>query len=257
MSNATDVAGSGARDERHVFAAHRREHAVVRMNRRAAERRNRHALLAPFVRADEPEQFAQRHHRRRAARPVRFLARGAHVGRAAQRNRVVAVERDQQHAERACALRLRETVQVECLDARGGLRLLRLALDAPRHRLHELARILEIALPDERGALAREAIGGVGRQAVVGGHRALRRRYAGFGAPAHGMIDAVGVGPVENGEIGHASSATVGFRAADIRRADDTIPRFAPCGKAGTARCGRVTMHPSPASRAGAAYPRR
>lgn len=200
-----------ARDEVDVFAAHRREHAIVRVDRRAAERRNRYALLAPLMRADETEQFAQRHDRRRAAGAIRLLAGGTHVGRTAQRDRVVGVERDQQHPERARTLRLRETMQVECVDAGRGFRLLRLALDTARHRLHELARILEITLPDERGALASKAVSRVGGKTIVGGHRTLGRRHAGFGAPAHGMIGAVGVGPVENGEIGHANSVTVGI----------------------------------------------
>lgn len=231
-----------ARDELDVFAAHRREHAVVRMDRRAAERRDRHALLAPLVRADEAEQFAQRHDRRHTAGAVRLLAGRPHVGRAAQRDRVIGVQRDQQHAERAGALRLRETMQVERIDAGRGFRLLRFAFDTARHRLQELARILEVALPDERGALASETVGRIGREAVVGGHRALRRLHAGFGTPAHGMIDAVGVGPVEKGEIGHANSVRLASTAARIHRADHTIPRFARPGKTGAATAAR--RHP-------------
>ena len=87
MSKASSCrAGSGASATRsHVFAAHRREHAVVRMDARA-ERRDLDALLAPLVRADQAEQFAQRDHRGLAAGTVGFRAGLPHVGRAPQRD---------------------------------------------------------------------------------------------------------------------------------------------------------------------------
>ena len=48
-------------------------------------------------------------------------------------------------------------------------------VDAARHRLQQLARVLEIAAPEHRRAFAGEAIGGIGGHPVVADHDALRR----------------------------------------------------------------------------------
>ena len=105
------------RDEVHVLAAHRREDAVVRMDA-AAGRGDLDALAPPFVRADEAQQLAQRHDGRFVRGSVGLAARLLQVGRPAQADAVVRIELDEQHAERARALRTRLPVEVE----RGGHR---------------------------------------------------------------------------------------------------------------------------------------
>ena len=83
-------------------------------------------------------------------------------------------------------------VQIEDIDGRRRgrvgvlcrlLRLARLVVDAPRDRLQQLARVLEIAAPEDRGTLAGQAVGGIGGHLVIAGHDALRRRIAAFRAP--------------------------------------------------------------------------
>ena len=99
-------------DQVDVFAANRREHPVVGMDA-AADRRDLDALAAPLVRADETQQLPQRDDRGPVTGAVGLLAGLPDVGRASQRDAVVLVERDQQHAQRACALRLGLAVQIE------------------------------------------------------------------------------------------------------------------------------------------------
>jgi hypothetical protein len=101
---------------------------------------------------------------------------------------------------RACALRLRLPVQDERVERRGCA-LGRLALETARHGLQQLARVLEVAAPQQRGAFACEAVGGIGRRVMVGEHDAFRRRHARFGAPAR-RLPTVGLGPVDRRKRG-------------------------------------------------------
>jgi hypothetical protein len=99
------------RDQVEVLAAHRREHAVVRVDavgRRRPERRHLHALLAPFMRAHQPEHS-------RSATTQGWPSGGpqasahARAGRApGAADAVVAADFDHHHAEhpRAAPLRL-------------------------------------------------------------------------------------------------------------------------------------------------------
>ena len=120
-------------------------------------------------------------------RAVGFRAGLPDVGRAPQRDAVVRVERDQQHAERARALRPRLAMQMEGFGGRWAtslgrgrlFRLARRAVGAARQRRQHLPRVLEVAAPQQRRALAREAVRVVGRHAVVGD----RPRASGGGAP--------------------------------------------------------------------------
>ena len=77
------------------------------------EHRNFHPFLAPFMSTDHALQLAQRHHIGVVGRPAGFLAGSAHIGRAAQRQLVAGLERQQQHAQRAGALRLGLPGQME------------------------------------------------------------------------------------------------------------------------------------------------
>jgi hypothetical protein len=136
------------RDQIHILAAHRREHAVVRMDARL-QCGNFHALLAPLVRADQAEQFPQRSHIGFVRNAVGFLAGQMHIGSAAQRNTMPRLERQQQHPQRAGALRLCLAMQVKGFGGRAGrrARLLGLALDTACQCLQQLACILVIAAP--------------------------------------------------------------------------------------------------------------
>ena len=179
-----------------VFAAQRREHAVVRVDavtRRGAQGGDLHALLAPFMRADHAQQLTQRDHTGRAIGRAPGLGAGlAPVGRAAQGDGVVASYRYQQRAQRARALRLRLAVQVKALGRGGPGQLLRglggclgvLAVGAAHQGLQQLARILEVAAPQQGRALAGQAVGAVGAQRVVGRLHAGGRGGATLGAPA-------------------------------------------------------------------------
>src|SRR3990170_5958913 len=73
----------------------------------------------------------------------------------------------------------------------------RTTVNAPRQRLQQLARILEVPSPQQRSALAGEVIGGVGRRAVVGDDDAPGGRHAALGAPT-GRADFAGLGPADD-----------------------------------------------------------
>ena len=147
------------------------------------------------MRADQTKQFTQRDDGRGVARAVSLRAGVAHVGGSAQRDRVIRIQWNQQHAERAGALRLRLPVQVERIDGRGGFlaRLAGFAIRAAGHGLQQLARVLEVALPEQCRAFAGEAIGRISGGAIIRDDHALGRRVAGFGAPDGGM-DGVAAG---------------------------------------------------------------
>jgi hypothetical protein len=100
---------------------------------------------------------------------------------------VIRIEGQQQHAQRAGALRLGQAIAVEILGrdhaVRGGLA--RFAVDAPRHGLQQLARILEITAPQQRRAFAarRKAASAVIRSSATttrrgGGRPARDRQHA-------------------------------------------------------------------------------
>src|SRR5579862_1016990 len=80
--------------------------------------------------------------------------------------------------------------------------LVRLAVGATRQRQQHLARVLEIAPPQERGALAREAIRIVSRDVVIGDDHVLGRRPA-FRAP-EGRARLAVLGPVNRRLRAHA-----------------------------------------------------
>ena len=102
-----------------VLAAHRRKHAVVRVDA-LAERRDIDALLAPLVGADHAEQFAQRDHRGLPAAHAPYASAQAslHIRRAPQGNTVIRLQRQQQHAQGAGALGLGLAMKIEGLDWR-------------------------------------------------------------------------------------------------------------------------------------------
>ena len=203
-----------------VLAAQRREDAVVGVDavvRRRAQRHHRHALLAPFKGADQAQQLAQRGHRSRAVGRAPGLGAGQpHVGRAAQRDAVVAVERDQDLRQHARALRLRLAVAVKgcarrfdshrrrrrCRGAAGLAP--RHAVGAPRQRQQQQAGVLEVAAPEQPTAFAGQPVGDVSSGGVVGQHHACRWRRGAFAAPAR-VVGLVVLGPADQGVIGHAA----------------------------------------------------
>src|SRR5215831_1366899 len=159
------------------------------MNARA-QSRYLYTLLAPLMRTDQAQQLAQRCDTRLTAGAPGFDARQPRVGRAVERNPVIGVERNKQHRERVRALRLRLALAVKGRAWRGiGWRLLARhparTVYAPLQRLQHLARILEIADPQEPRATAREAIGRIGSHGVVGDDHTLGRRRAALRSPPH------------------------------------------------------------------------
>ena len=181
---------------------------------------NVHALFAPLVRADEPQQLAQRRHIRFGGRAVGFQAGLLHIGRAAQRNGVVGVEGNQQHAQNVCALPLLLAVPVESL--RRGVWLCacfasawRLAIQPTHQGLQQMPGVLKVALPQERGAFTGQLVGPVGGHAVVGQHHTLVRGEGGFRAPQGPLCGVVGVGPVKVGGGIHAGGSVAGTHLPD------------------------------------------
>ena len=59
-----------------------------------------------------------------------------------------------------------------------------LSIYAARHRLQQLARVLEVAPPQDRSAFAREVVGGVGGHRVIAEDDPFRRGRAALGTPA-------------------------------------------------------------------------
>ena len=210
--------GRGQRRGDHQFdvvIAHRRKHAVVRMYA-SGQGRNVHAFFAPFMGTDQTEQFAQRSHRGGCFRigcAIGFTAGQPHVGCARQRHAVVCVERNQQHAQHARALRTGLTIQMKGLRKRhrwrhhrrtaaGDACRARLAIGARGQCVQQLARVVEVAAPQQRGAFAGMVIGGVGRHAIVGDDDLLVRRRAAFRTPAC-RTGGAGFVPVQDGMCVH------------------------------------------------------
>lgn len=211
----------------HILAAGRGEDAVMRVDTVAAERRDLDALPAPFVGADEREEFAQRDEgggRVRAlgavcgfrggglAGAVRPGAGLADVGGAMQRDGEGRVERNQQHAQDAGAVILGRAVHMERLGGIGGRRLARAAVDAAGQRRQQLAGVVEVAAPQQRGALAGEFVGVVGLRPVVRDDDAAGWRGAILGAPTGGT-GLVGLGPFDDRRLVHRNVPRVWVRA--------------------------------------------
>lgn len=77
------------------------------------------------------------------------------------------------------------SVKMEGLSRRRA-RFGRIAVGSSRHRIQQLLRILEVALPEQRRTLAGQAIGCVGCHAVVGDGHACGRWRSPLRAPARG-----------------------------------------------------------------------
>ena len=81
--------------------------------------------------------------------------------------------------------------------------LARPAVGATRQRKQHLARVLEITPPQQRGALAREAIRIVGRDVVIGDDHVPGRRHPALRAPAR-RARLTALGPVNDRVRAHA-----------------------------------------------------
>ena len=198
-----------------IFASDRRKHAVMRVNavaRRFAQHGNFDARFAPFVCPDNAQQLAQRDDGGlTGGRPPGLGNGGAPVGRAAQGDRVIGLQGDEQRAQGARALRLRLAVQVETLlrarsrrlRYRTGRRFGRLVVRAACQCLQQLAGVLEVAPPQHPSAGARQAVGAVGAQGVVRQFHAARRAHPGLTVPGGTGSHSLGSGP-RNGGCGVA-----------------------------------------------------
>ena len=166
---------------------------------RAPSAANLDALLAPLVRADQAEHLTQRHHRR-LRRAARTLPRRRRCTSGARRSGIAYCSSSGSssiasvRARCDCASRCRLKVSI----GEGGgvssaffFAFFGLCFDTARDRLQQLARVLEIAAPQDRRAFARQAIGRIGGHLVVADHDALRRRVAAFRAPARRAAFAV------------------------------------------------------------------
>ena len=124
------------------------------------------AVFAPFVRADQAQQAAQRDHPALAIRGAPgFAAGGLHAGGAMQGDVVGAVDFDQQLTQHARAQGLRLSVGNEgrarvhgrlwgsAALASGGI------VQTRRHALQQLARLGVAAAPEQTGARTGQAMG--------------------------------------------------------------------------------------------------
>ena len=189
------------------------------------QHRHGHALLAPLIGADHAQQLAQRHRLHTgitAGRTPGLGAGFAPVGCTAQLHAVIGLQRHQQAVQHPRALPLGLAVQVEGLGradrlrARARLapacglagrlarglagRLARGLVQAALERIQQVPRVLEVSLPQQGRALARQAVGGIGGQGVVRHHHAARRGQAAFTAPSSLVVNALVV-PVQHGNF--------------------------------------------------------
>ena len=85
---------------------------------------------------------------------------------------MVGSERDEQHPQRSCPLRLRHAMQMKRFGGSAGrffqlARAARFVIEAPRHRLQQLPGILKVAAPQQCGAFTGQVIRGIGGQRIV------------------------------------------------------------------------------------------
>ena len=228
VDRAADRGGIGRqrrrRDEVEVLAAHRREDAVVRVDARA-ERRDRHASAAPLVRADHAEQFAQRDHRAAGTEPPEADAVGAapdpagpyasaqalgQLWRAAERHGVVGVQRNEQQAQQPGPVKALFAVLPERQGEVAGRAPVAL-VDAAAQRTEQLACGLEVAAPEQGGAVAHQPERLVGRELLVGDDDVLRNGPAALRTPSRPVLDAT-LGPAHRGGQGSARRCGHGCR---------------------------------------------
>ncbi len=74
---------------------------------------------------------------------------------------------------------------------RRFLLLFRLVVDLARHCLQHLARVLEVAAPENGNVFAGKTICVAGHHLVIADHDALRRLVAAFRSPAGGAVFAI------------------------------------------------------------------
>ena len=200
--------------QRHIFTAHWGENAVTGKDavvRCTAQGLDFDAFFVPFVRADHAQQFAQRGDCVGLAldRPPGLQAGLTQVRCAAQRNGAVGIQRNQQHRQRACALRLGLPMQMESLlwcDGRGflrarfGARFARFdgGVGTAHHGLQQQACVLKVTAPHHARAFAGQAVGRVGVQGVVGNDHAFGWRCVALRAP-QGMAFGALFGPAQAG----------------------------------------------------------
>ena len=206
------------RDQRQVLATHWRKHAVMRVDVRALQGGQRHALLAPLVRANQALQAAQREHARLSVGRAPGLGAGLdHLGCARQCDAVGPVKLDQQLTQHAHAQGLGLAVAGKALGdvGRGGFGLLalRCRIQALRHALQQLAGGLEVAPPEQAGARAGQAVGAVGVELRHGLHTAgqasavvgLPKRRSGLAVvvpvQGQGRVHGEGLSPCVDGAI--------------------------------------------------------
>ena len=79
----------------------------------------------------------------------------------------------------------------------GGSRLAQGTVRATRQRTQHLARILKVAAPQQRRALARKSIGLIGRGFVIGDDHASRGRCSAFGEPPR-LARLTALGPLKD-----------------------------------------------------------
>ena len=165
--------------------------------------RYRHAFLAPFMRADDRQQFAQRYQGGLGSgRAIGFLAGSLHVLRPTQRHPVICRQLHQHPAQPRGPLPLLRPVPgkgfpgIPCRLAAGGMQL---PVGQPAQRLHEMARPHPVAMPQQGDSLLYPLQGLLGRQVVAHQLDLCVWRYAGFGTPASLLRIATPVLPADQG----------------------------------------------------------
>ena len=149
-----------------------------------AERGNRHAVAPPLVGAEHALQLGERDGRGLGRGTVRLRAGLAHIGSAAQVEGVVRFDEHEQPPQEAGAAALVFAVQAEGFS--GGAVVERRPTVSAVDGAQQLARVVEVAPPQQRGALAGQAVRLVGLRPVIDDDHVLRRRGRVLGMPTGG-----------------------------------------------------------------------
>ena len=179
-----------------VLAAYGREHAVMGMNALAVQSRKFHAFFAPLMGTNDAKQVTQRHQHRLGRALLGsgapgFSAGNAPVRSAAQCAVPLVIQLDQNAGQHACALSLSLAIQMKgvgkCDFSSGSsLAACHLFFKPAAQRHQELAGVLKVTTPQQRGTFADMAKRRISGHGVIGQLNALGLRQAAFSAPQGG-----------------------------------------------------------------------
>jgi hypothetical protein len=135
---------------------------------------------------NQAQELAERNHGILHGRTIRLKTRQPHIGRTRKRYVEISLQRHQQLAQNTSAFLLMLPVQLKRLGQQRhrprdfAHATPRRARQAPRHRLQELAGVVEITAPEQRRAFPGETTRGIRAEAVACNHDARGGKDACF-----------------------------------------------------------------------------